>query len=200
MFQYAYSRALTEQCGLRLHTNPWVGQKVFQIDDPSLDASHEQENYRQTQGDLIYTRRQCREWFKWQPWVEAELKDFPVPPVLGHRRVGDYLALGYPVVSAQSYYSHRSDVSLITEENPNAHPAFTGELSWVPDFWSLTKAQVLLRGNSSFSWWAATLSNAEVYSPVIDGLGAGVHDCPFVPGNWPRLANLEFTTELHLEE
>jgi hypothetical protein len=37
--------------------------------------------------------------------------------------------------------------------------------SWFPDFLKLMFAKTIFRANSSFSWWAAFLSNADVYSP-----------------------------------
>lgn len=37
--------------------------------------------------------------------------------------------------------------------------------AWLPDFLKLKFAKTIFRANSSFSWWAAFLSNAEVYSP-----------------------------------
>ena len=40
-------------------------------------------------------------------------------------------------------------------------------LDFLPDLLSMIFARVLLRGNSSLSWWGAFLSSADVYSPVI---------------------------------
>jgi hypothetical protein len=37
--------------------------------------------------------------------------------------------------------------------------------NWFPDFLKLKFAKAIFRANSSFSWWAAFLSNAEVYAP-----------------------------------
>jgi hypothetical protein len=37
--------------------------------------------------------------------------------------------------------------------------------SWFPDFLKLMFAKTIFRANSSFSWWAAFLSNADVFSP-----------------------------------
>ena len=40
-----------------------------------------------------------------------------------------------------------------------------------------------------------------VFAPVIDGLAGGVeHDCRFVPGNWPKFANLDACMDLHVKE
>jgi hypothetical protein len=76
---------------------------------------------------------------------------------------------------------------------------------WLDDFLKLYFARTIFRANSSFSWWAATLSpTATVYSPVIDrqhiyGVdGLEEIDVDFVEGNrphwlpqWVRGADLE---------
>lgn len=64
---------------------------------------------------------------------------------------------------------------------------------WLEDFLKLYFARTIFRANSSFSWWAATLSPAaKVYSPVIDrqhiyGVdGMEEIDVNFVEGNHPH--------------
>ena len=224
MFSYAFARAFAELHGLTLQTDPWVGQKIFEINDPPINHNYPVvseftikpdsqdvtfRSYAQQQNCLIYTRAQARKWFTFRPEIVAELKaTLPMYDFLvGHRRAGDYFGYGYPVVSVKSYQDfaerlghQRDSLRMVTEETAFHHPKFQGELACVPDFFRLTQASILLRGNSSFSWWAAVLSDALVYSPVIEGKVGGVeHDCEFVEGNWPRLANLHFTTDLHLK-
>lgn len=206
-FQYCFARAYAEQHGLTLCTPRWVGEQIFQI-EPTPEKPAEAlalNTYAQDQASLIYTRKQVREWFKWKPNVIGEAP-VAMRPLLAHRRVGDYAGAGYVVVSKQSYwdcakkYGHWfNEHCFVTEENP--HQREICGIPWLSDFWRMCHCDVLLRGNSSFSWWAATLGHAKVYSPVIDGLEGGrEHDCAFVEGNHSRLANLEFTTELRLRE
>lgn len=64
---------------------------------------------------------------------------------------------------------------------------------WLHDFLKLYFARTIFRANSSFSWWAATLSpTAKVFSPVIDkhhiyGVdGMEEIDVDFVEGNHPH--------------
>lgn len=64
---------------------------------------------------------------------------------------------------------------------------------WLDDFLKLYFARTIFRANSSFSWWAATLSpTAKVFSPVIDrkhiyGVdGMEELDVVFVEGNHPH--------------
>jgi hypothetical protein len=40
-------------------------------------------------------------------------------------------------------------------------------VEFLPDFLMIMFAKTILRGNSSFSWWASHLSNATIYSPII---------------------------------
>ena len=211
-FQYAHARALAEIGGVELVTPRWEGERIFQIEPTRerQDADKPIGGYGQNQESLIYTRRQVRQWFNFQPWVLETVDDICLPSVcaVGHRRVGDYAGYGYPVVSQASYdrafarhgRTH-STLYMVTEENPAAHPAFTGTLAFVPDFIRLTFSSLLFRGNSTFSWWAATLGHGRVFSPVVAGLvGGREHEVEFVEGNWPRLCDLPNITDLHLSE
>ena len=200
LFIYAHARAYAEQNNCELRTVPWVGEELF----AGMPIIRPQGNeiklrgYRQRQEDLIYTRRDCKRWFAWKPEVARRLRALgPTISVAAHLRRGDYAPLGYVVVSQRSYERACLDWGLsapffIAEEY--GHP-------WLEDFYRLQQAGALLRANSTFSWWAATLSEGQVYSPIIAGLEGGKEqDCQFVSGNWPRLANLELTTDLHLPE
>lgn len=210
MFIYAYCRALAEREGVKLVTPDWVGQKIFEIDPTRKRWTGDREvgGYCQNQESLIYTRRQVREWFKPRSWILERLKLITHKRILGHRRVGDYIGYSFPVVSAESYYRalekygfSPDEFDFVTEESPLAHPDFAGDLAFVPDFFRMMNAGVLLRGNSTFSWWAATLGRGEVFSPVIDGLEGGrEHNVEFVPGNHKKFANLDFVTDLHLKD
>lgn len=209
LFIYAHARALAEQTGRELRTPYWIGCRIFEIDDPLTDAKPNLHGYFQSQADIIYSREDCRRWFKFRPEIAELLAKIPVPSIAAHRRVGDYPGSGYPVVSEQSYlkaheklFHPSAKIEFITEENPHVHPYFSWLAPFLPDFYRLMCAPFLYRGNSSFSWWAATLGDGIVYSPVIDGLEGGREhdDVEFVLGNHPRLANLDFTTELYLRE
>lgn len=211
LFQWAYAKAFAEKNSLDLRTNAWIGQQVFDgvSSAPMVEGAERlPDNYRQSQADIIYTRNQVREWFRWKPEIEKELRGLRTSNpdgALAHRRAGDYRTTpGYPVISCQSYLRH-SPVTFITEEDPFKHPSFTGDLACIPDFYVMTKARRLLRANSTFSWWAACLNPNEVFAPIIDGLPGFVDtaqecDVEFVPGNWPKCADLPGITDLHLPE
>lgn len=209
MFIYAHARALAEQQNREFRCAPWIGQKIFELDDNPLESGQDHEligGYCQNQQSLIYTKRDCQRWFKFRQSVIDKLQEFVgFDGVVAHRRLGDYKQLGYVVVSKMSYVKAAARLDLkiqdfITEEHPYLISLFELELSFVPDFFIMCNSFVLFRGNSSFSWWAGTIGNPKVYAPVIDGLEGGKeHDCEFVEGNWPKLANLPDITDLHLQ-
>lgn len=223
MFSYAYARAYAEKHGFEFRCDPWIGSKIFQLDDKpagDLQLTRRNENdivegegdieirsYCQQQKCLIYTASQVREWFKFQDWVAAELHGADLKfGALGHRRVGDMIGYGYPQISLKSYQDKFSELGITsyhicTEENPIVAPMFTNEFSFLPDFYCMAHCDLLLRGNSTFSWWAATLNrHGKIYSPVIDGLEGGKeHDCEFVEGNHKKFCNLDFVTDLHIK-
>lgn len=220
MFQYAYARAYCERYGCELRTERWTGEKIFQIKDSRISerfgvvcnelnaqdctTNFELSGYFQMQDAIIYSTSQLKEWFKWRPEVEDKLGRFN-DKVLCHLRKGDYVGYGYPVVSVQSYVNAcrkynipLEDMKTICQENPT--PGFDPE--YVVDFYRLSHTPILLRSNSSFSWWAAAIAeNQKVYAPIIEGKSGGKDvDCDFVEGNWPRFTDMkDFITDLHVQ-
>jgi hypothetical protein len=76
-------------------------------------------------------------------------------------------------------------------------------LDFLPDFLMIIFAKTILRGNSSFSWWAAHLSNATIYSPFIkpkpDDMKNKhyVMDTYFVEGNHPHFMGNKYEGEFN---
>jgi len=222
LFQYAYARAYAEKHGFEFRCDPWIGSKIFQLDDKptgDLQLNRRNENdiiegegdieirsYCQQQKCLIYTASQVREWFKFQDWVSKELYGAPLRfNALAHRRLGDYAGYGYPIVSHESYVRKFDELDvpyfwICSEESPVIAPNLPEEFSFLPDFFCMAHCNLLLRGNSTFSWWAATLNrHGRIYSPVMDGCEGGKeHDCQFESGNHKKFCNLDFVTDLHL--
>lgn len=211
LFIYAHCRAWAAKHGYELITDSWIGEKVFQI-EPTWRLRPEKcdrilSGYFQDQGSLIYTRQEVREWFKLRPEF-LNYMNGPRDALLAHRRVGDYPGYGFVVVSGQSYVDAAKkfgydpdDLKWITEEEPTRWPGLHGDLLFLPDFIRLMRCEVLFRGNSTFSWWAATLGHAKVYSPVIKGLKGGKEQhCNFVAGNYPQMCDLDFTSDLYIQE
>lgn len=223
-FQYCYARAYAERHGFELQTDPWIGEQVFDLKHPRIaepdklkrvDENTIQEgegdvlirSYCQNQKSLIYTRKDCLRWFKFQPWVHEALSTWVRPVIAMHVRRGDYMGYGYPMVSEESYIAAMSPfygmpIFRFYDSAAGIHSAFNGELKDIPDFYQMTRALVLLRANSTFSWWAGTLNHGAVYAPIMDNCKGGVeNDCEFVRGNWPAFRkDLDFITDLHLPE
>lgn len=226
--QFAFARAYAERHGMDLCCSPWAGSEIFALDTlpavTGLPRVTETEllngyvptgdidirGYFQQQSALIYTRTQAREWFKLRRDIDHRLKSLPsIGNRVCHLRRGDYSGYGYVVVSLESYLdaATQHDIASTTlyfigedgaKNRPNA--GFDGALEFLPDFYRMMSAKILFRANSTFSWWASVLGDARTLAPVIEGLGGGKeHDCKFVEGNWPRFANLDFVTDLHLQ-
>ncbi len=196
---------------MALQTSAWPGQKIFQLYDEPLNNPDEMiSGYHQDQASLIYSREDVRRWFEFRPEIKRRLSFVPTYPLVAHMRHGDYKPLGYVVVSRESiskgmqaFGFDSAEAEIIKEQEPHCCGLFKTEgLSWLPDFWMMMKAKTLFRANSTFSWWAAILGTGRVFSPVITGLKGGIEqdDVPFVEGNWPRFADLECVTDLHLPE
>lgn len=169
--------------------------------------------YAQMNICMLYSKRRVQKWLRMRPEIETACANavaeslFKDSRVVAHRRAGDYFGYGYPVVSRPSYFyaCERYGIDLVqmrilSEEDPIAHGShLPDDLSFLPDFYRMVTAPTLLRGNSSFSWLAALLGDGLVLSPIVEGLEGGKeHDCAFVAGNWPRFANLDFVTDLHV--
>lgn len=210
MFQYAHAKAFAIANGHELSTPEWVGGKVFHLDEtvPNSDEAIVLEGYNQDQSSMIYSRSDVKKWFRLkEEWRDMFSRCMERHKIVAHRRVGDYASCGYVVVSLQSYVRavkkfgyDMNMLSICSEEiQEKMYVNIPNELLFLGDFLTMLFSNVLFRGNSSFSWWAAALSDAKIFSPVIEGLEGGKEqDCEFVEGNHPRLANLEFVTDLYV--
>ena len=228
LFEYAFARGFAERNRLTLHTDPWVGQKIFQIDDPPIVMHHvrcnrDENNIRDGDKDFTfvsycqnqkcadyYSVDQVREWFNLLPEFRDKLSSITPSEnmLLAHRRNGDYKGSGFPVISeiaylraCQKHGCNPEEMRFITEETQIIHPDFKNGLEFLPDFFRLMCAEALFRGNSTFSWWAGALGLGKVYAPVIKGLLGGVEhdDVPFVEGNYPACCDLSFVSDIHLK-
>lgn len=179
----------------------WFGQREIDI-----------RSYCQHQKYIdMYSRADVREWLKLKPELEAYA---PADAVYSaaHLRKGDYvsdpyLRQRYCEVSEESYDRAAKQFNIplplfkVTEgwRPPYAELEKRG-LGFLPDWLFLRNASHLLRGNSSFSVFAAWCGHGKVYSPVVGGL-AGKHTVPFVEGNHECTAG-QFANQssLHLKE
>lgn len=223
LFIYAFARAWCEQNGYTLCMDPWIGEKIFTI--PESNRTHNAdkvfpEAYYQDQGSLIYTRKQVRAWFTFKPELLQRLQVIPSEPLLLNvRQADDYRSAGLVTLSKQCYLDAAVANGYAAEmaawemdTNPTRLSGFEGDFSAgglgvtsvaIPSFYRLMTAKVLFRANSTFSFWAATLSQGKVYSPIIKGLEGGKPDVyckEFVEGNWPVMADCAQNSDLYLKE
>ncbi len=175
----------------------------------------------QTQPSLIYTRKQVKSWFTFKPEVLEKLRPAKCKyeTILNIREASDYIGAGMVCIDSGSYdiafrlefgVTHNWDYE--TDTSPTRLPAFTGDPSasglgttevCLPSFYRLMTAPILFRANSTFSWWAATLGNGRVFSPVIEGMKGGIpnqHCDNWVEGNWPRMSLVEGFTDLRIKD
>ena len=182
----------------------------------------------QHQRCLIYSRAEARRWFTLRPEIKALLEPVPKFEIAAHLRWGDFQdANGFIAISKDSYRKAVRDFKIgdedgiryISEEEPLLVPGVS-EFKWrnrptdeepglgfLPDWWALCLADNILRGPSTFSWWAAVLGDHKrVFSPWQQGIpwqgtGRGFQDVPFVEGNHaPITCWWAGHSELHLRE
>lgn len=194
---------------------------------------------RQHQEELTYTRTDAKRWFKLRPEMEELVRNVPSMEVVANLRRGDYTYACNPfvVISEESYLDacdeygiDKDKVYFLDGETHYRIPEIPVESPWVnldatqqgkvgdaarldflPDLALMMRAKVLLRSNSTFAWWAATLGDAErVFSPDIRAvtpagpvpgtLYRAPQDVPFVEGNhMPMAWGWPFLSELHLK-
>ena len=232
LFQYAFAKAYADRHGSILQTPAWVGQKLFEhINDPPITkqlpkTSVDNVPWGKVDIDLFgyFQFKECFDYYS-LTWLRQLfqfghrwLLMFPKEGqyVAAHRRSGDYLTKHqrvYCTVKEESFIRAYREFNLdnqrliwVSEERPNTDDRLTTDVSFLKDFMILMNADVLLRSNSTFSWWAGTLGSGAVYSPIV-GDHLGLSDVPFVKGNYPRFLHPHYCRgtsappcDLHIRE
>ncbi len=169
-----------------------------------------------------WKRSELKSWFTFQDcWLQRFPKKRPFY-VACHLRQGDYLTNFSNVFCNMLPSSYEKqlkkmgvdpkDVIYVKESEPELAPDLKGQgvkgiwgedLDFLPDFMTLVNADIVLRANSTFSWWAGVLSKGKVYSPLVEDK-VGPHEVEFVEGNWPRVVDNKNchtnVSDLHLSE
>lgn len=208
LFQYCAAKAIARSRGAELQVpSTWIGRLIFDISDPPIVAP-----FAPTPGcdprldeigadaDLwgyfqnpeyyaLYSRSDAREWLRLKPqWrhLGREVK------CAAHFRSYKGYESHYCVVAQESYEDAARayglpDFEMVSDVRPARMPGLNDEIGFLHDWLTLCKADVLMRGNSTFSIWAAWLGAAKiVYAPVVDALVGGPHRVEFREGNhWP---------------
>lgn len=191
------------------------------------ETNIEIEGYAQHQKHLIYSRKDALRWFRFLPEYLELVRDVPAKPLVAQLRWGDFIsAHNFIAISTASYVNACHQFNLNYMElyflNNVEHYRVEGievglpwteqsigdkltRLDWLPDFFLLMRAKILLRGPSTFGWWAGVLGeHHRIFSPNQAGIAhAGprpLHqDVPFVEGNhMPITAWWEGHSELRL--
>ena len=133
------------------------------------------EGYWQDAGYYVPRRNQVLGFFNEKAPTELNKND-----IVMHVRLGDYKKFGQGgTVLDPKYYldclgREEWDTLYIVTDSPNdsyfkefrKYKHECVHVSEKDDFWFLTKFNRIVTGNSTFSWWAAFMSNAEViYTP-----------------------------------
>lgn len=223
---YLCARGIAEEFGAQLRTSPWPGQRIFQLNEPPIqeqsDVKSDENNlvasdegicdfqsYAQNQKAVdFYSRSDVKRWLVWRPEILHLLhENVATPCVVIHLRRGDYKnSSGYPLISKECAVEFLKSIgedyyNVVSDEVPTVCGKFTEDLAWLPDFWKLMNAEILVRANSSFSFCAHLLANdtQRVFSPIIDNaIGGHENEVEFVEGNHPKLSTLPMCSDLHL--
>jgi hypothetical protein len=180
LFQYAYARAFAQELGAELHTPDWIGRQLFiGVDEPIMQNKGDIDlfDYFQNPEHLaLLSKKKVKEWFRFKNPPKVQKHN-----VIFHKRRGDYLthANQYAIVSDDSYIKGAEKFNLdytealvLDQDNPD----------FLTDFCLMMHCNNLFRANSTFSWWAATLGDCQVYSPKVEDR-TGLVDVEFVKGN-----------------
>jgi hypothetical protein len=197
----------------------WLGRRLFGLNDPvpsrvlpevndsqqTLDEGRVDVSiggYFQTQRWVgLLSRAELKQWFKIDPHLLELCGPRPHPFYTAcHMRLGDYLGKpwGYCNISEESYYKALAEFGLplgalewVREDRSRHMPGLdaNNRFDWLPDWVTLLRANVIVRSNSTFSWWAATLSEAQVYSPVVEDI-VGPNTVSFTLGNHPKCGHV----------
>lgn len=206
LFQYAASKVAAEIVGTELRIpSDWAGRKIFSssVHEGPIDVKlrdvpeHEWEGednvnligyFQSEKWVSLFSRSKLKQWL-------VPARNVAGPEVAVHKRRGDYVGNGYYATVSDASY----DVAIVDHNIIGSvkHYHCEAKSDQYTDFLEIMNARTILRSNSTFSWWAATLSNAEVYSPVV-GDKSGWQDVEFIKGNHPKLCYL--FADLHIKD
>lgn len=208
----------------------WIGHQLFDVQcrvaqDPTLlpknefDVIPEQDNidlwgYYQFQEAMdYYSAEEIRNFL---PFKKEVLKAWKRPHdkyVAIHQRLGDYLSNTnhtlYAIPNTMSYYNAIDQANI----KPDSKIVWISDglngnndiADITKDFLDMAFSDILIRSNSTFSFWAGILGNVnkEIYAPQVSDT-VGLASIPFVKGNHPAMASSKIhgtkLTDLHLKD
>lgn len=224
LFAYAFAKGYCQRYGheLRIPSHSTL-RYVFDIPEAVSDNDHYRNTpldkipdgegeidlygYYQFQAAVDFWKDDFAAWFKlrpqWQTILDEKITANSDATVC-HIRGGDYLNLAehFCYVQPMSYWQALKTYNLtqhktkwVSEYNGEIDARVPQIIEFLPDFLTLVSARTLLRSNSTFAWWAATLRKVwfpnetqDVLSPVVKGK-FGPNICNFVVGNHPQMSS-----------
>jgi len=203
LFQYTFMRAYAEKYDYELQIPPWIGEKIFKdvvhsscskrlpiVKEKDL---HGQTNvdvlgfFQDTKSHSILSTSKIKKWLQFQDkWL-----NFASVKVAAHLRRGDFLdhKERYCLITRQSYLSackkYNLDNPTWVHQKNKDHKNDKDFDNLINDFLIMVNAKVLLRSNSSFSFWAGFFNKNKVYSPVVEDL-IGWHHVEFRADNYAK--------------
>lgn len=207
----------------------WIGRRIFpNINNPTfskdlpVDPGFDLPNkdgkdyrmggfYQFKEALAIWTKEDACHYFTidpimWKQHVEVFKNRFNTPVIACHRRTGDFRQTPYPIISKLAYEKcceennlNKSEIFYFGNEEEKLPQLYEGELSLISDFIYIMLCDVIIRGNSTYSWWASTLSGKLTYAPIIQNKSRGdLDNVEWVCGNWPATVFYEpYITDLH---
>jgi len=224
IFQYLFAKILSEKYNATLEIPAdWIGRKIFEnINDPpisrKLPRTKEDDIPNYTNCDL-YGYYQSNECFNLlsksliknklkikKSWLDAFIKpkDYYIAC---HIRHGDYISKHkdiFCIIYEDSYIQlinklnfNIDDIIWVREESPHKCEIFEENgIGFLYDFLILLYSDILIRSNSTFSYWAGIFGeHKEIFSPIIlDKVGYNYVD--FSPNNWEPIYDKKFHKKL----
>jgi len=229
LFQYAIGKGYCETFGYTLEIpENWIGRKIFKnINDNIIKDTlpHYESNqppcgiynvdfkcpfwFNQNTVSL-FTKQQAKNWFELKD--EYQIKPDKTKNIVAHLRRGDFNQFTdlFTIITRKCYkkaiekfgYNYK-DIYFVQEEFYSfRHRKWTmkNQYHFLEDFQTIQNADVIFRANSTFSWWAAALSNAKIFSPVVGRKTNWRDDIRFVEGNHPTTVCKDFYDELIISD
>lgn len=182
LFRYVYAKAMAGAWDALLEAPTWIGDKIFNINDPAYCPVDPFDNTIELDGffqDEIFVNfwRVSKPMTLLGGFRDLILEKYNKSPVraCAHLRRGDYCEPFSPfsVIPKEAYLEQLEKLRIPIEdvtwiENKEVRPFVMDDLY---DFFTMMNCRLLLRANSSFSWWASELGGPKTYSPSFDASG-----------------------------
>lgn len=201
LFQYCVARAYAEEIGAELRTGDWMGRHVFQnvneasmdglnlknATDEVLDGStniHLYGYFQRPEHLALLSRKKIKEWLKPKPEYQKQGHN-----LVFHKRRSDYIDNGYYAVITDKSYEDAARQFGYNPAEATVYDCSRPQEKTYHDFFEIVSSKKIFRANSTYSWWAALLSDANVYSPLVENR-TGWIDCNFIQGNGAQIMQL----------